>query len=124
MFQWLTRAASALIALAVVAFIAPAGSAHAATAARNFDSAAKVVPYGHLDVYPQNGTSYSQQARDQYECDIAAVKQTGFDPTLEDGGVPPDVVLARQAEYLRAEAACLEARGYRVKIVQAQFSSG
>jgi hypothetical protein len=121
MFQWLTRAASALIALEVLAFIASARSAQADTAARNFVRPAGVAPYGHLDRYPQNGTSYSQQARDQYECDIAAVKQTGFDPTLEDGGVPPDVVVARQAEYLRAEAACLEARCYRVKIVQAQF---
>jgi hypothetical protein len=120
MYRRLTRSASALIALEVLAFIASATSAQAATAARNLVRPAGVAPYGHLDTYPQNGTPYSQQARDQYECDIAAVKQTGFDPTLEDGGVPPDVVLAKLAEYLRAEAACLEARGYRVKIVHAE----
>ena len=104
MYPRLTRAASALMALEVLGFIASARSAE----------------YGFLDIYPQDGTSYSQQARDQYECDIAAMKQTGFDPMLEDGGVPPDVAPAGQAEYLRVEAACLEARGYRVEIIRAE----
>ena len=115
MFQWLTRAASALIALEVLAFIAYARSAQADTAARNFVRPAGVAPYGHLDRYPQNGTSYSQQARDQYECDIAAVKQTGFDPTQAGGGVAPDQTVTKGEDYKRAMRACLEGRGYSVR---------
>ena len=120
MYRRLTSAASVLVALEVLGFITTARSANAPAAARYPVSTTVVAAYGLLDIYPQNGTSYSQQARDQYECDIAAVKQTGYDPTLEDGGVPPDVVPARQAEYLRAEAACLVARGYRVKIIHGE----
>lgn len=120
MYPRLTRAASVLIALEALGFIVSGSSAHAAAPARYLVSTAAVAGYGLLDIYPQNGTSYSQQARDQYECDIAAMKQTGFDPMLEDGGVPPDVAPAKRVEYLRAEAACLEARGYRVRIIHAE----
>ena len=120
MYRWLTRAASALIALNVLAFMACASSAYADTAAESALRPAAIASFGVLDVYPREGTSYAQQARDQYECDIAAVKETGFDPTVEDGGMPPDVAVAGQAEYLRVAAACLEARGYRVKILNAR----
>ena len=116
-YRWLTRAAPALVALELLAFIASARSAYADTPARNLLRPVALASFGLLDVHPPDGTSYSQQSRDQYECDIAAVKQTGFDPTVADGGVPPDVAVTRQAEYLRAAAACLQARGYRVKIV-------
>lgn len=120
MYRWFARAASSLIALEMLAGVALASPAYADTAAQDSASPAVTPPYGLLDIYPRNGTSYSQQARDQYECDIAAVKQTGFNPMLPNGGVPLDVTMARQAEYMRAEAACLEARGYRVKIVNAR----
>jgi len=103
------RAATALIALVVLALTAGPGSAQAATPAS----------FGELYIYPKDGASYSQQATDYYECDIWAVKQTGFDPTLENGGVPPDVAPARQVQYLRAEATCLETRGYTVKMMRA-----
>jgi L-alanine-DL-glutamate epimerase-like enolase superfamily enzyme len=63
------------------------------------------------DIEPLNGVSYAQQARDRYECDIQAVDQTGFDPTKDDGGPPPNVT-AKRVDYLRAEAACFQARGY------------
>ena len=33
---------------------------------------------------------------------------------MKDGGVPLDIAPAKEGEYLRAEAACLEARGYQV----------
>jgi hypothetical protein len=78
-------------------------------------STAKPAPDGQLYVYPKNEASYAQQARDRHECDIAAVEQTGFDPTEEDGGVAPNAAPARRAEYFRAQAACLEARAYRVR---------
>ena len=72
-------------------------------------------PDGDWVLEPLNGVSYAQQARDRYECDIQAVNQTGFDPTKEYGGLPPHAAAAGRAEYLRAEAACFQARGYIVK---------
>jgi hypothetical protein len=108
----------ALIALVVLALTAGPRSAQAATAA-SLVPFARLAPFGQLYIYPKDGASYSQQATDYYECAVWAVKQTGFDPTLENGGVPPDVAPARQVQYLRAEATCLETRGYAVKIVRA-----
>jgi hypothetical protein len=64
---------------------------------------------------PLDGVSYVQAARDRYECDIWAVDQTGFDPAKDDGGVPPGALPGKRADYLRAEAACFQARGYVVK---------
>jgi hypothetical protein len=52
---------------------------------------------------------------DRYECDISAVDQSGYDPTQQDGGVAPDAEPVKRAEYFRGGAACLEARGYRVR---------
>jgi hypothetical protein len=72
-------------------------------------------PDGNWIVEPVNGVSYSQLARDRYQCDIWAVDQTGFDPIKDDGGVPPEAVPAKRAEYLRAEALCFQARGYIVR---------
>ena len=60
-------------------------------------------------VYPRNGQSADQTAKDRYECHAWAVSQTGFDPTVAGGGQ------GRRADYLRAQAACLEGRGYTVK---------
>jgi hypothetical protein len=72
-------------------------------------------PDGDWVLEPLSGVSYPQQARDRYECDIWAVDQTGFDPTKDDGGVPPDALPGKRADYLRAEAACFQARGYVVR---------
>ena len=69
-------------------------------------------PDGNWILRPLNGLSYAQRARDRYECDIAAVDQTGYDPTQDEGGVAPAAVPDRRADYLRAEAACFKARGY------------
>jgi hypothetical protein len=82
-----------------------------------------VQPMGTLQAGPDgdwvlkrsSDVSYAQQARVRYECDISAVDQTGFDPTEDDGGVPPDEVAGKRAAYLRAEAACFEAHGYIVR---------
>jgi hypothetical protein len=72
-------------------------------------------PDGDWIVEPLNGVSYSQLATDRYQCDIWAVGQTGFDPSEDDGGVPPEAVPAKRADYLRAEAVCFQARGYIVR---------
>jgi hypothetical protein len=69
-------------------------------------------PDGDWILEPLNGVSYAQEASDRYECDIWAVHQTGFDPTEDDGGVSPEALPGKRADYLRAEAACFQARGY------------
>jgi hypothetical protein len=66
-------------------------------------------------VYPKNGQSQEQQQRDRYECHRAAVDQTGFDPTAAGGGVAPDAADVRRSDYMRSQAACLDARGYSVR---------
>jgi len=78
-------------------------------------STAQPGPDGQLFVYPKSGASYAQQASDRYQCDVSAVDQTGFDPTEANGGVSADAAPAKRADYFRAEAACLEARGYGVR---------
>ena len=61
-------------------------------------------------VLRKNGQTEEQQATDKYECHKWAASQTGFDPT-QAGGTAPN----RRSDYLRAQAACLEGRGYSVK---------
>jgi len=63
-----------------------------------------------LMVYPKNGQTQEQLGKDKYECHKWAASQTGFDPT-QAGGTAPN----RRSDYLRAQAACLEGRGYSVK---------
>jgi len=66
-------------------------------------------------VYPNNQQSDEQQATDRYECYRWASDQSGFDPTEPSGGVADADVSNKRAAYRRAEAACLEGRGYTVK---------
>lgn len=68
-----------------------------------------------LFVYPKNGQSESQQATDRYECHDWARGQTGYDPTKPLGGVEAAQADGKRADYLRAQKACLEARGYSVR---------
>jgi hypothetical protein len=71
---------------------------------------------GNVFIYPRNGQSPDQQARDRYECHSWASGQTGFDPTAATPfGVPASQVAARRADYNRALAACLDGRGYTVR---------
>jgi hypothetical protein len=72
-------------------------------------------PSDELFIYPQSGQSEQQQANDKYECHKWASTQTGFDPTQSAGGVSPDQLAARRADYQRAMRACLEGRGYSVR---------
>lgn len=66
-------------------------------------------------VYPKNGQSEEQTAKDRYECYRWAADQSGFDPTKTAGGVDASDTASKSDEYKRAEAACLDARGYSVK---------
>jgi hypothetical protein len=64
-----------------------------------------------LIAYPKNGQTEEQQGKDKFECHRWAVSQTGFDPTQAGGGAAG----GRRSDYTRAQAACLEGRGYSVK---------
>ena len=70
---------------------------------------------GDAYVYPNNGQSPEQQSQDRYECHRWATDQTGFDPTQPGGGVASDVQASASDAYRRAEAACLQGRGYTVR---------
>jgi hypothetical protein len=64
-----------------------------------------------LIAYPKNGQSQDQLGKDKFECHRWAAAQTGFDPTQAAGG--PGA--GSRSDYTRAQAACLEGRGYSVK---------
>jgi hypothetical protein len=66
-------------------------------------------------VYPRNGQSEEQQAKDRYECHSWAVSQTHYDPTQPDRGKPEAQLNQLHADYLRAMDACLDAHGYTMK---------
>jgi hypothetical protein len=66
-------------------------------------------------VYPKEGQSEEQQATDRDECHQWAVGRTGFDPTRPAGNVAETDMSWKRADYRRAEAACLEGRGYTVR---------
>lgn len=64
-----------------------------------------------LIAYPKNGQSQEQQGTDRYQCHRWAADKTGFDPTQVASAPAPE----KRADYIRAQAACLEGRGYSVK---------
>jgi hypothetical protein len=77
----------------------------------NRSPGAQTAAPSELFVYPKNGQSQEQLGKDKFECHRWAVGQTGFDPTQPRGGAAP----GNRSNYLRAQAACLEGRGYSVK---------
>ena len=72
-----------------------------------------------LFAYPKNGQSTELQAQDREACQRWATTQAAVDSGPSDTAVnavaAADGTAAKRGEYLRAEAACLEARGYSVK---------
>ena len=68
-----------------------------------------------LFAYPKGGQSAEQQALDRGECRRWAADQTGVGRPKVDSSVTRDAEAANPPGYLRAEAACLEARNYSVK---------
>jgi hypothetical protein len=63
-----------------------------------------------LIAYPKNGQSDQQQAKDKAECRQWAVTQSGYAPAAAAQTADPN-----RGNYLRAQAACLDARGYSVR---------
>ncbi len=64
-----------------------------------------------LFAYPKNGQSTEQQAQDRQQCRSWAESQTGFQAAQS----PTAAALARRQDYLRAQSACLQGRGYSVR---------
>jgi hypothetical protein len=71
-------------------------------------------PPSDFIIYPKNGQSKEQEAADEYECHNWAKSQTGFDPTLPNGGVSAEDADRLHSNYDRATSACLQGRGYQV----------
>jgi hypothetical protein len=69
-----------------------------------------------LSIRPQNGQAPQQQVTDRTECEAWSKGQTGFDITQPTGGVAPSDYTSRREQFNRAMTACLEARGYAVRI--------
>jgi hypothetical protein len=65
----------------------------------------------NLISYPKNGQSAELQAQDKSDCQQWAVAQVGYSPTPGKATTAPD----KRVDYLRAQAACLEGRGYSVR---------
>ncbi len=68
---------------------------------------------GRLFVYPSQGQSAETQATDEYECHRWAVAQSGFDPVPAAAGSA--AIEGPRADYVRAQTACLQGRGYSVR---------
>jgi hypothetical protein len=67
-------------------------------------------------VYPRQGQSEEQQAKDRYECHSWAVGQTQYDPTQPSAlDIPEAQRNQMRANYQRAQSACLDGRGYTVR---------
>jgi hypothetical protein len=63
-----------------------------------------------LIAYPKNGQSDQQQAKDKSECRQWAVTQSHYDPAAA-----ATTAASNRWDYRRAQAACLDGRGYSVK---------
>lgn len=91
----------------------PAAPPAPPAAAPSSDSPAPANPTG-VAIQPRHDQSADQQAMDRYECYRFAVAQTGFDPLAANSGAAAEDVTRSDAAYSRAQAACLESRGYSV----------
>ena len=72
-------------------------------------------PENKMFIYPRKGQSEKQQADDRYDCHKWAVGQTNYDPTTNQSGIPAGQIMQKRADYQRAMASCLDARGYSTK---------
>jgi hypothetical protein len=78
---------------------------------------ASVIVADGLSVLANSNQTQTQQELDLYACATWATDQTGFDPITHAGGMPAVESTARNSEYRRAMAACLQGRGYTVNTV-------
>jgi hypothetical protein len=66
-------------------------------------------------VYPRQGQSEEQQARDFDACHGWAVGQAAFDPKRPPAGLADAQTRQKSSDYLRAIGACLDGRGYTLR---------
>jgi hypothetical protein len=64
----------------------------------------------NLIAYPKNGQTEAQQTADKSDCSAWAMSQSGFDPNQT-----ATASTSKHSDYMRAQAACLEGRGYSVQ---------
>jgi hypothetical protein len=70
----------------------------------------------NLIAYPKNGQTDAQQTTDKSECRTWAAAQSGFDPTQTAVALGATTTsLNKRSDYMRAQAACLDGRGYSVQ---------
>jgi hypothetical protein len=70
----------------------------------------------NLFAYPKNGQTTAQQATDRMECQQWATGPSGIDAAPSDRSAATIAIpAAKRQEYLRAQAACLQGRGYSVQ---------
>jgi hypothetical protein len=68
----------------------------------------------NMIAYPKNGQTDAQQATDKSQCRTWATAQSGFDPN-ETAQVNTTESAQKRSNYMRAQAACLDGRGYSVE---------
>jgi hypothetical protein len=71
-------------------------------------------PLTELFVFPNGDQTNEQLERDREVCQRWAIQQVGFDPAAPHAKAP-ERSAAKRADYLHADAACLEARDYSVE---------
>lgn len=59
--------------------------------------------------------SSSEIVNDKAQCHYVALDQTGFDPTLDGGGVKKSDYALKKKHYRRGMVECLQARGYEAR---------
>ena len=69
----------------------------------------------NLFAYPKNAQATEQQATDRIECQHWATDQAGINPPQGNSAATIAASSARRQDFLRAQSACLEGRGYSVK---------
>jgi len=68
-----------------------------------------------LIAYPKNGQTDAEQASDKSACRAWAATQSGFDPAQAAAQASTTDSTTKRSDYMRAQAACLEGRGYSVE---------
>jgi hypothetical protein len=66
----------------------------------------------NLIAYPKNGQTAEQQTTDKSECRAWAASQSGVDPTAAATQGTTTESANKRSDYMRAQAACLDGRGY------------
>jgi hypothetical protein len=69
----------------------------------------------NLFAYPKNGQTTAQQTIDRSECQQWATGQTGIESLPVGSTAAVAVPASKRQDYLRAQAACLQGRGYSVQ---------